>query len=466
MLNFLNDYYVAALMRRVVITGAGVISPIGNSLDDFTKNLEAGVSGAEKVDTEWIKSQRSVQEAGQEKLVDVFGAKVYARVKDFKPENIGRKTIRTADIYAQYGLEAAYQAIRNAGLELEAFVADEGPGGRKIEIKDKYFAVKNVDPDRVGVMIGTGIGGQETNVQSAISYMGKKYRDISVFSVPKIMANSLSGLVSIQYGLHGPQRSVATACATSTDIMGDAYEKIKLGKEADMIVTGGAEALLGHNGFTYYLFDLITAMSSGFNETPTRASRPFDAKRDGFVMSEGAGVLVMEELEHALARKAPILAEVLGCYSTSDGYSITEPDPNGTQVKRLMRDALAWTKVDPGSIDLINAHGTSTPLNDKAETKSIKDVFGKHAYNLRVNSTKSMLGHSLGASGALEAIATIQALQRGIVHPTINQEFPDPECDLNYVPNKAEVANPKIAMSNSYGFGGPNSTIILAKYAG
>ena len=160
MLNFLNDYYVAALMRRVVITGAGVISPIGNSLDDFTKNLEAGVSGAEKVDTEWIKSQRSVQEAGQEKLVDVFGAKVYARVKDFKPENIGRKTIRTADIYAQYGLEAAYQAIRNAGLELEAFVADEGPGGRKIEIKDKYFAVKNVDPDRVGVMIGTGIGGQ------------------------------------------------------------------------------------------------------------------------------------------------------------------------------------------------------------------------------------------------------------------------------------------------------------------
>ncbi|MDA5107833.1 MULTISPECIES: beta-ketoacyl-ACP synthase II [Brevibacillus] len=409
------------MKRRVVITGVGVISPVGNDAQTFWNSLLEGKSGIGRI-TAFDASDYPTQIAGE--------------VKDFNPEAyMDKKEIRRTDRFVQFALAATKMAMEDAKLEITAENAE-----------------------RVGVYIGSGIGGLATWEEQHQVLMEKGPRRVSPFFIPMMIANMASGAVSIQYGAKGPTSSAITACATGTNAIGDAFRLIQHG-HADAMITGGAEATIRPMAFAG--FCSAKAMSTR-NDEPEKASRPFDIDRDGFVMGEGAGVLILEELEHAKKRGATILAEVIGYGMSADAYHITAPSPEGQA--RCMKNALRDAGIEPTEVDYINAHGTSTDQGDISETQAIKSVFGDHAYKLAVSSTKSMTGHMLGATGGVEAIASAFALRDQILPPTINLENPDPQCDLDYVPNQARKADVNVAMSNSFGFGGHNATIVLKRF--
>ncbi|WP_376790117.1 beta-ketoacyl-ACP synthase II [Thermoflexus sp.] len=410
-------------MVRVVITGMGAITPLGNDVETFWQNVVAGRSGV-----------------GPITLFDasMLKTRIAAEVRDFDPEAwFGRKEARRMDRYAQFALAAAQQALQDARLD-----------------------PSHVDRERVGVILGTGIGGIGALVQGVETLMTRGPDRISPFMVPMMLADTAPGLIAIAYGFRGPNMAVVTACASGTNAIGEAMHLIQRG-DADVVLAGGAEA--GILPISVAAFNVMGAISTR-NEEPERASRPFDRTRDGFVMGEGAGILVLERLEHARARGARIYAEVVGYGTSADAYHITAPLENGEGAALAMRRALADAGLSPRDVDYINAHGTSTPLNDKSETQAIKAVFGEAAYDVPISSTKSMIGHLLGAAGAVEAIVCIRAITDGIIPPTINYEHPDPECDLDYVPNVARRKPVRVAMSNSFGFGGHNACVIFRRY--
>lgn len=411
------------MKRRVVITGVGVISPVGNDAQTFWNSLQEGKSGIDRL-TAFDASEYPTQIAGE--------------VKDFNPElYMDKKEVRRTDRFVQFGLAAAKMAIEDAKLEITAENAE-----------------------RVGVYIGSGIGGLSTWEEQHTVLLEKGPRRVSPFFIPMLIANMASGAVSIQYGAKGPTSSAITACATGTNAIGDALRLIQF-DHADVMIAGGAEATVRPMAFAG--FCSAKAMSTR-NDEPQKASRPFDSDRDGFVMGEGAGVVILEELEHAKKRGATIIAEVIGYGMSADAHHITSPSPGGEGAARCMTNALKDAGIDPAEVDYINAHGTSTDQGDIAETQAIKSVFGEHAYKLAVSSTKSMTGHLLGATGGIEAIASAYALRDQILPPTINLENQDPECDLDYVPNHARKAKVDVAVSNTFGFGGHNATVILKRY--
>jgi 3-oxoacyl-[acyl-carrier-protein] synthase II len=413
-------------LRRVVITGLGTINPLGNSVEEYFNNLEKGVSGAVPIT-----------------LFDVthFKTKFACEVKDFDPAQYGidRKEARKLDRYAQFAVIAADQAVADSHIDTEK---------------------ENLD--RIGVIWGSGIGGINTLTQEVKSYVeGGLIPRFSPFLVPKMIADIAAGQISMKYGFRGPNYATVSACASSTNAMCDAFNLIRLGK-ADMIVTGGSEAGICEPSIGG--FNAAQALSTN-NDQASTASRPFDVTRDGFVMGEGGASLVFEEYEHAVARGAKIYAEVVGSGLSADAHHITAPHPEGIGAINVMRQALDEAGLKPEDVDYINVHGTSTPLGDIAELKAIKVVFGEHAYNLNISSTKSMTGHLLGAAGAVEAIACIFAMQRSVIPPTINFEQEDPEIDykLNLTLNKAQKRTVNVALSNTFGFGGHNSSILLKK---
>ncbi|WP_448590524.1 beta-ketoacyl-ACP synthase II [Thermoflexus hugenholtzii] len=410
-------------MTRVVITGMGAITPLGNDVETFWRNVVAGRSGV-----------------GPITLFDASAMKtrIAAEVKGFDPEAwFGRKEARRMDRYAQFALAATQQALQDARLD-----------------------PAHVDRERVGVILGTGIGGIGALVQGVETLMTRGPDRISPFMVPMMLADTAPGLIAIAYGFRGPNMAVVTACASGTNAIGEAMHLIRRG-DADVVIAGGAEAAI--LPVAVAAFNVMGTISTR-NEEPERASRPFDRTRDGFVMGEGAGILILERLEHARARGARIYAEVVGYGTSADAYHITAPLENGEGAALAMRRALADAGLSSRDIDYINAHGTSTPLNDKSETQAIKAVFGEAAYDVPISSTKSMIGHLLGAAGAVEAIVCIRAITDGIIPPTINYEHPDPECDLDYVPNVARRKPVRTAMSNSFGFGGHNACVIFRRY--
>lgn len=409
--------------RRIVVTGIGVVTPLASDVDDFWQRLVAGECGIHDLTT-LDTSQYKVHFGGDIPDFDVG---------DF----VDPREAKRLDRFTQFAVHAGGQAIRNSQLDFDS-----------------------IDRNKCGVILGSGIGGLgEIEVQ--IERMLTKGPDrVSPFTVPKMMVNAAGGNISITYGLKGPNYAVATACASATNAMGDALRSIRLG-ETDLVITGGTEAAITRMGLA--AFQNMKALSTR-NDDPATASRPFDADRDGFVLGEGAGLLIFEELGHAKSRGAKIYAEVLGYGTTSDAGHITAPDPEGYGASAAMRAAIADAGVTPGDVDYINAHGTSTPLGDKAETQAIKSVFGEHAYKTRISSTKSALGHSLGASGGVEAVILCKTIETSTIAPTINYETPDPDCDLDYTPNKAASSDVKIAMSNSFGFGGHNACIVFGKY--
>jgi len=409
--------------RRVVITGYGVISPIGIGKDDFWDSLVKGKSGVHRVES-FDTSE--------------FSCQICAEVKNFEPERyIDKKKIRRMDRFTQFALGAAKMAIENAKIDIE---------------KEDRF--------RVGVIVGSGIGGIATVAEEHRTLLERGPRRVSPFMIPMLITNIAAGEIAIAYNIQGPNYSVSSACATSNHTVGDAFRLIQYG-DADIILAGGSEAAITPLGLAG--FCAAKALSTR-NDDPGHASRPFDRERDGFVMGEGAGIVILESLNHALSRKAPIHAELIGYGATDDAYHITAPSPDGQSAARAMSNALADGGVRPEEVDYINAHGTSTPLNDKVETLAIKKVFGEYAYKVPISSNKSMFGHLLGAAGVVELIATILSIEKEMIPPTINYEFPDPECDLDYVPNKARPKKINVALSNSLGFGGHNATLVVRKY--
>lgn len=407
--------------RRVVVTGIGAVSPVGNSAEESWQSVLEGKSGIDML----TRLDR-----------DLFPVNVAAQVKDFDIEQyVSRKDARKMDRFTHYAVASAMMAMKDANLEL-----DEELGLR------------------TGVWIGSGIGGMETHEQQFNTFLEKGYRRVSPFFVPMMIPDMAAGQVSIMLGAKAMNSCTVTACASGTNSIGDAFEVIRRG-EADIMITGGTEAPI--TTLAVAGFCANTALS--LNEDPSKASRPFDKNRDGFVMGEGAGILILEEYEHAVKRGAKIYAELIGYGSTGDAHHITAPAPGGEGGARAMKQAIEEAGIDPTQIDYINAHGTSTPYNDLFETMAAKTTFGDHAYKLAMSSTKSMTGHLLGAAGGLEAIFTVKALQEGILPPTINLETPDPECDLDYVPNEARKADITYAMSNSLGFGGHNASLIFKK---
>ena len=411
------------MRKRVVITGLGCITPLGLDVETTWEGLRAGRSGV-----------------GPITLFDHREYKVHfaAEVKGFDPiARFGRRAARKMDRFAQFAVAAAQQALADAGLE-----------------------VGDHNRDRIGVVLGTGIGGLTTLGEQARVMFERGPNRVSPFLVPMMLPDTGAGMVAIHLGVRGPNLAVVSACASGTNALGEAAEIIRRG-HADAVLAGGAEAVI--NPVAMAGLGVMGALSTR-NDAPQRASRPFDRDRNGFVMGEGAAMLVLESLEHARARGARILAEVLGYGLTNDAYHISAPSPDGEGAARCMQMALADAGLAPEAMDYINAHGTSTPLNDKTETAAIKRVFGEHAYRVPVSSTKSMIGHLLGASGAIEALVLVKVLQTGWIPPTINYETPDPECDLDYVPNQARRAAVRRAMSNSFGFGGHNATIILGAF--
>ena len=409
--------------RRVVITGCGVISPIGIGIEDFWNSLASGKSGVSRV---------SSFDASQ------FSTQICAEVKNFEPEKyIDKKKIRKMDRFTQLASAAA-----------------------KIAIEDAKLDIKREDPFRVGVIVGSGIGGIATVAQEHRTLLEKGPRRVSPFMIPMLITNIAAGEIAIAYNIQGPNYSLSSACATSNHTVGDALRLICYG-DADVIIAGGSEAAITPLGLAG--FCAAKALSTR-NDDPEHASRPFDKDRDGFVMGEGAGIVILESLDHALSRGASIRAELIGYGATDDAYHITAPSPDGESAARAMSNALADGGVKPEEVDYINAHGTSTPLNDKVETLAIKKVFGDYAYKIPVSSNKSMIGHLLGAAGVIELIATILSMEKEMIPPTINYEFPDSECDLDYVPNKARPKKINVALSNSLGFGGHNATLVVRKY--
>ncbi|AHF07607.1 beta-ketoacyl-ACP synthase II [Desulfitobacterium metallireducens] len=411
------------MQHRTVITGMGVISPVGNTIEDFWKSLSQGESGLDFV-TRFDVSNMPTKVAGE--------------VKDFEPTDwLDKKESRHMDRFAQFAVAAAKMAIRDSGLDLD-----------------------EIDKERAGTILGCGIGGVTTFEEQKEVLMAKGPGRVSPFFVPMLISNMAAGHVSIEFGLQGPSSTVVTACASATNAIGEAMRLIERG-EVDIVVAGGTEAPLTPLAFAG--FCSMKAMSTE-KEDPKASSRPFDARRTGFVMGEGAGILILESLEHAKARNAKIYAELIGYGSTSDAYHITTPVPGGAGAARAMGKALESAGVMPEEIDYINAHGTGTGANDSTETAAIKIVFGDCADKVAISSTKSMTGHLMGAAGAIEAIACVLTIQNGVIPPTINYGEVDPHCDLDYVPNQAREKNVDIAMSNTFGFGGHNATIVIKKY--
>jgi len=412
------------MKRRVVITGLGVISPIGIGNEEFWHSLINGISGIGPV-TRFD--------------VNDFATKIAGEVKNFQPENyLDKKEARRMDRFTQFAVAAAKMAVEDTGLNLT-----------------------EIDKDKAGVVFGTGIGGTATFEEQHCVLAQKGPGRVSPFFIPMMIGNMAAGQIAINLGFSGPNYTIVNACASSTNSAGEALKLIQRG-DADLVVTGGAEAAVTPMSFAG--FCSMKAMSTR-NDRPDKASRPFDLDRDGFVLGEGAGVLILESLEHALNRGAKIYAELAGYGCTDDAYHITAPAPGGSGAAKAMKQALKDACLNPEDISYINAHGTSTELNDKYETAAIKAVFGEHATRLAISSTKSMTGHLLGAAGAVEAIATALAITNSLVPPTINYEKPDPECDLDYVPNQARKMQVDAALSNSFGFGGHNATILLKRYS-
>jgi 3-oxoacyl-[acyl-carrier-protein] synthase II len=411
------------MARRVVITGMGLITALGNDLETSWAGLLAGRTGGGPI-TRFDAS--------------AFDVRIAAEVRGFDASAfMDRKEARRMDLYSQYAVAASGMAIRDAGLDLE-----------------------REDRERIGVVIGSGIGGIETHEEQNRRYLEGGPDRISPFYVPMMIVDIAAGLVSIRYGLKGPNYCTVSACATSAHAIGDAFRMIKHG-DADVMLAGGSEAAV--TPMSIGGFSAMKALSTN-NEDPAGASRPFDAERDGFVLGEGAGIVVLESLEHARARGARVYAELAGLGMTADAYHITAPAPGGEGAVRAMRLALKEAGVEPEDVQYINAHGTSTPYNDRNETEAIKTTFGEHAYRLMVGSTKSMTGHTLGGAGGVECVITAKVLEEGRVPPTVNYQHPDPACDLDYVPNEARTAPVRVALTNSFGFGGHNACLALEAF--
>ncbi|MBB6443595.1 beta-ketoacyl-ACP synthase II [Bacillus benzoevorans] len=412
------------MKKRVVVTGIGAVTPLGNNVSSTWENIKNGVSGiapAVRID------------------VDKIDVKLAGEVKGFEPQNfMDRKEARRMGRFSQFAVAAAKMAFEDAGLQMDM----------------------NVIPERVGVWIGSGIGGLGEFEEQYRKFLDKGQRRVNPFTIPMFIPDMASGRVSIELGAKGVNNCSVTACASGSNSIGDAFRAIQHGN-ADVIVAGGAEASITE--MTMAGFSNMTALST--NPDPKTASRPFDKNRDGFVIAEGAGIIILEELEHAIKRGAHIYGEVIGYGSTGDAYHITSPAPDGEGAARAMKLALEDAAIPKEEIDYINAHGTSTPLNDLYETMAIKEVFKEHAFNLSVSSTKSMTGHMLGAAGGVEAIFSLLAIKEGVLPPTINYETPDAELDLNYVPNTAKKKEVNVVLSNSLGFGGHNAALVFKKFA-
>ncbi len=410
--------------KRVVITGLGALAPNGNDVASFWEALIAGKSGIGPI-TSYDTEGHTVTIAGE--------------LSDFDPEAyLSRQEIRKLDRFSILALVAAQQAVSHAGISSETS-----------------------DPDRIGVMLGTGVGGIQTLEDQHSVFLSRGPKRISPQFVPKMIANIAAGHISIRFGFQGPNQTITSACSSATDAIGIASRIIQYG-DADVMITGGSEASV--TPLTIAGFANMRALSRN-NDHPEQASRPFEKNRDGFVLGEGAGVIVLESLEHARKRGATILAELAGYGATDDAFHVTQPASGGAGAVKAMRRAVTDAGVSLDDIDYINAHGTSTPYNDRNETAAIKSLFGDHAYKMKVSSTKSMTGHLLGAAGGIEAIATVMALRHQILPPTINYEEPDPECDLDYVPNTAQKASLDIALSNTFGFGGHNGVVCIRRWA-
>jgi len=415
-------------LRRVVVTGLGAMTPLGNSVTEYWKNLVSGVSGADTI-TRFDHS--------------LFKTHFACEVKDFDPlKYFDRKEARKLDLYAQFAVATSEEAIKDSGLDLES-----------------------LDMGRAGVILGVGIGGLQTFFNECVNFAeGGGVPRFNPFFIPKMIADIASGHISIKHGFQGPNYTVVSACASSTNALIDCYNLIRLGK-ADVFISGGAEAAVNQAGVGG--FNAMHALSVR-NDDPKTASRPFDVDRDGFVLGEGAGILILEDLEHAQARGAKIYAEIVAGGMSADAHHITAPHPKGLGAKLVMQSALEEYHGDKEDVGYINVHGTSTPLGDISESMAILDVFGDHAYNLNISSTKSMTGHLLGAAGAIEAIACIMAIKDGVIPPTINHFNDDPDLDnkLNFTFHKAEKKEVKVAMSNTFGFGGHNATVMFEKFEG
>lgn len=408
--------------RRVVVTGMGVVSPIGIGIKDFGQALFEGKSGVGKITYFDVSSYRS---------------QIGGEVKDLEPQRyLSPKEIRRLDRFAQLGMIAAEEAIKYAGIPQQG-----------------------EDLSKIGILVGSGVGGLYTIEREEAVLLEKGPQKVSPFLVPMLITDIVSAHIAIKYGFSGPNFSISTACATGNHSIGEAFEIIQRG-DAEVMVAGGTEAAITPLGLAG--FCSMRALSTR-NDEPEKASRPFDRERDGFVIGEGAGVVVLEELERARKRKASIWGEIVGFGMSGDAYHITQPILNGRGLREAMNKALKDAKISSQEVDYINAHGTSTPFNDKVETQAIKDLFGRDAYRIPVSSTKSMTGHLLGAAGGVEMIASLLAFKEKIIPPTINYENPDPECDLDYVPNKAREAKIKVVMSNSMGFGGHNAVLVIKK---
>lgn len=410
-------------MRRVVVTGLGVVAPNGIGVETFWESLVNGVSGVDRI---------TRFDAGR------HDTKIAAEVKGFDPLlYMEKKEVKKMDRFIHYALAGAIMAVDDAQL-----------------------TVKDDERSRIGVLIGTGMGGIPVLEETHKTLLEKGPDRISPFFIPSIITNLASGHIAIRFGLRGPNSCVSTACASGNHAIGDSFELIRRGM-ADVMFAGGTEAVI--SPLTIGGFGAMKALSTR-NDAPQRASRPFDKGRDGFVMGEGAGVLILEELDHALQRGAKIYAELKGYGMSADAYHITAPEPEGAGAIASMILALEDAGLQPEEVDYINAHGTSTQAGDASETKAIKKVFGDHAYRLAVSSIKSMTGHLLGAAGGVESVATVLTLHHGVIPPTINYDEPDPECDLDYVPNKARRTKVRVAFNNSFGFGGTNATLVFKRY--
>ncbi len=414
------------MRRRVVVTGTGVVTSLGCDVSDFWDSLCAGKSGV-----------------GPLRRFDCSEFKVTfgGELSDFQAEHfpgLDAKEVRRLDRFVQFALVGAHKAVEQSGIDFSSG-----------------------DPYRYGILVGSGIGGLNEIEEQHCKLFDRGPSRVSPFMIPKLMVNAASGNISVHWGLKGPNSAVATACASATNAIGDAYRLIQMGA-ADVMVTGGSEAAVTPMGLSG--FSRMNALSTR-NDDPQGASRPFDRDRDGFVLSEGAGIVILEDYEHARNRGAKILAEVLGYGMSADGTHMTAPDPEGRGASRAMQNALQDAQVSSDQIDYINAHGTSTPLGDVAESRAIKTVLGEHARNVAISSTKSQTGHLLGASGGVEFVACVMALQEQVIPPTINLDNPDPECDLDYVPHEARQATLQYILKNSFGFGGHNACLVLTRAA-
>jgi len=413
--------------RRVVITGMGALTPVGNTVDEYWKNLLAGKSGAAPI-TQFDASE--------------YPTKFACEVKGFDPlAFMDRKLVQRTDPFTHFAIAAAEMAIKDSGLNLESS-----------------------DRNRIGVVMGSGIGGIQVFTRQVKEMVenNNSPRRISPFFIPMMISDIAAGRISMIHGLKGPNYATTSACATSSHAIADSFMLIQRG-DADVMVSGGSEAAICEMGFGG--FNAMKALSTR-NDAPHKGSRPFDKERDGFVMGEGGGGLVLEELGHAVKRGARIYAEIGGIGVTADAHHITEPAPEGEGAQRSMLQSVRDAGLTIDEVDFINTHGTSTPVGDKNETAAIKKIFGDRAKKLAVNSTKSMIGHLLGAAGAVESIATVLSIVNNVVHPTINQDVPDPECDLDYIPNKAQERTVDVAICNTFGFGGHNASILFRRYDG